>query len=306
MLTIFCNPRPFTGEFDLIQRNAIRSWTRLKGPCQIILFNDEENTTEAVARELGVEFVGSVAANEFGTPLLDDVLARTKRMARFDLLAQVNADIVLFQDFVDTLAALHRGMAGREFFAIGRRWNLHLSGAIDFAPGWEAALRRRARTDGALHGPSGLDYWVFPRSTAFDPPPFCVGRPGMDSWLVFRSKQLGIPVLDATEGVMIVHQEHGYPKKRAAHFEEECSRNIRLAGGRSNLMTLRDADWRVGASGELERPPWKYRVLAGLGRFRAWRALLAAKRRLNRRLQGSSVTERKPRPAGAAAPSGGT
>ena len=168
--------------------------------------------------------------------------------------------------------------------------------AIDFSSlNWADDLMRQARSAGTLHGPSGLDYWVFPRSTGFQPPPFCVGRPAMDSWLVFRSKQLGIPVLDATDAIAIIHQEHGYPKKRAPHFETECATNIKLAGGRTNLLTLREADWRVDAEWKLRRPAWNNRILAALADFRCWRSLLAAKRWLNRKLQGSSVSERKPR-----------
>jgi len=41
VLTIFAIPKPFSGEFDRIQRNAISSWKSLPGAPQIILFGDE-------------------------------------------------------------------------------------------------------------------------------------------------------------------------------------------------------------------------------------------------------------------------
>lgn len=42
-LTIFAMPKPFGGHIATIQKNAIRSWARLR-PAQIILFGDEPGT----------------------------------------------------------------------------------------------------------------------------------------------------------------------------------------------------------------------------------------------------------------------
>jgi len=46
MITIFSNPRSFTGPFKILQYNAIRSWKYLHPDVQIILFEDEEGTTK--------------------------------------------------------------------------------------------------------------------------------------------------------------------------------------------------------------------------------------------------------------------
>ena len=289
MITIFSNPRPFTGEFDLLQRNAIRSWVQLQRDCQVILINDEENTTEAVARELGVEFISVYKSNEFGTPLLDDVFEQVRKLARYDVLAQVNADILLFPDFVDVLLEQGRRSGPEGFLLLGRRWNLEVTEPLDFKqPNWRERLVARARSEGHLHGPSGMDYWVFPKQVPICPPPFCVGRPGMDSWLVFHAKSRGMPVLDATDAITIIHQQHGYPKQRAPHFEVECERNIALAGGRANMLSLREADWLITPAGDRERPPFARAMLSFLSGFATWRNLLAAKRWTQRQLAGSS------------------
>lgn len=289
MITIFTTPRPFTGEFDQLQRNAIRSWTMLERNCQVILVNDEENTTEAVARELGVEFIDKYKSNEYGTPLLDDVFDQVRNCARYDILAHVNADILLVSDFVDAILRVARGLGKTGFLLLGRRWNLDVTEPIDFSQAhWQEALLMRAKGEGYLHGLSGMDYWVFPRSTNINPPAFCVGRPGMDTWLVFHAKSRGIPVLDATDAITIIHQQHGYPNKRAPYFEIECDRNVTLAGGRDNMLTLREADWLVTAAGDLVRPPFVRVLLSYLAGFTAWRKLLGVKRGIQRKLAGSS------------------
>ena len=110
----------------------------------------------------------------------------------------------------------------------------------------------------------------------------------MDTWLVFYAKKTGIPVLDATEAITIIHQQHGYPNKRAPFFETECDRNIVLAGGRSNLLTLREADYLVSQSGELVAPPFYRWVMSYLSGYWTWRRLLGFKRGLQRKLARSS------------------
>ena len=78
MITIFSNPRPFNGPFDLIQQNAIKSWKHLNSKVQIILFEDEEGTTKKIANELHVDLITDVKTNEFGTPLIDGVFEKIK------------------------------------------------------------------------------------------------------------------------------------------------------------------------------------------------------------------------------------
>ena len=67
MLSIFAIPKPFQGEFNIIQRNAIKSWTLLLPKCEIILFGDEEGTKE-IAKEFGTLYLPEVKKNEFSTP----------------------------------------------------------------------------------------------------------------------------------------------------------------------------------------------------------------------------------------------
>jgi hypothetical protein len=283
MITIFSNPRPFRGPFDLLQRNAIRSWLLLRPACEVILFNDEENTTARVAEEFGIRCLTDIVCDEFGTPLLNHEFATVKKVAKYDILAHVNSDIILLSDFTASLGAVLKTRSTQPFFMVGQRWDLDVREPISFAdPAWEEVLRRRARSEGKLHPMSGMDYWVFPRTVDFDPPPFVVGRWGMDSWLVYRSRMLHIPVIDATSAITIVHQNHDYPQRKQDFFEIETQRNRELAGGYSCMMGLRDADWILAECG-LQRPPFPRRIYPMLSLLYPWRMLLAVKRKIQER-----------------------
>ena len=79
MITIFSNPRPFKGSFLISQKNAIRNWKVAIPNAQILLIDDEEHTTAAVAKELGVTCIQSVQQNQYGTPLLDSVFSEVRK-----------------------------------------------------------------------------------------------------------------------------------------------------------------------------------------------------------------------------------
>jgi len=281
MITIFSNPRPFLEQFNIIQRNAIKSWMKLSPKCEIILFEDEEKTTSKVCAELGIKCITDVNRDEFGTPLLDDVFNKVREVVNGGIIAQVNADIILTNTFVSGIEKISKIMGEHLFFASGRRWNLEIKEQIDFKKNnWEQKLRGLIKREGKLHGFSGMDYWVLPYNIPFKIPPFIIGRPGMDSWLVFKSRSLKIPVIDSTEVIDIIHQNHNYPKKKNSYFAVEKKRNLELAGGFSNMCTLRDANWILTSKG-LKKPSFQRRVISGLTLFYPWRKLLAIKRKMN-------------------------
>ncbi|MDA3791156.1 MAG: hypothetical protein PF503_21995 [Desulfobacula sp.] len=264
----------------MIQRNAIESWLNLKGKCQVILFNDENNTTRKIAQEYNIHCVTGVACNEYGTPLLHDVFEKVIALSEYDIIAQVNSDIILFDDFIEAIAKIKKSVDDA-FFMIGRRWDLDVDYRIDFSVGnWRKTLLRNVEAKGKLHGLSGIDYWVFPKKCRFEPPAFSVGRPGMDSWLVYKARRMQVPVIDTTEKVTIVHQKQNYPQKKNDHYKIERKRNQKLAGGRSCMMSLRDANWILTDKGIII-PPFKRRILSSLSLFYPWRKLLSLKRTLH-------------------------
>lgn len=278
MVTIFTNTRPFKGPFDIIQRNAIKSWLALRPQCEVILFNDEEGTAVKVAKEFGVKCVTDVATNEFGTQLLSDVFRQARTLAQNEIVAQVNSDIILMNDFSEAIERIKAWLGKRPFFMVGRRFNINIKESLEFGRGWEKTFRERLKKEGQRHGMAGVDYWVFPRDFNFNPPPFNIGRVGMDSWLIYKARSSKIPVIDATEAVTIAHQNHGYPMRKSESYWIETERNLKLAGA-LNVMTMRDANWLLTPEG-IKRPPFPRRVFPILSLFYPWRIFLVLQRKL--------------------------
>lgn len=244
MLTFFTTAKPFRGHDGLIQRNALKSWKRLRLDVEIILFGDEQGAAE-IARELRIRHEPRVERNESGAKRLDTMFGKAREMARHELLCYINCDIILMQDFCD---ALKRVRAQQErFLMVGRRWDTEIDEGCDFeSKEWEARLRVQVLLEGKRRTPDWIDYFAFSRGL-YGPefPPLVVGRAFWDNWLVWKALDARCPVVDVSNSVMAVHQNHDYgyhPQGQSGVFYgADAGRNYELAGGWKHLRTIADA-----------------------------------------------------------------
>jgi hypothetical protein len=237
-----------------------------------------------VASELGLDYVGDAECNEFGTPLIDDVINTARRMAKFETLAYVNADIILLKNFVVAIEEVRKKIKNNKFFISGQRYNLDIENDINFEDiDFEKKILNEVLKRGKLYSPASMDYWVFPRDLNFNIPPFVIGRPGIDGWLVYKSRITKVPVIDMTPTIKIIHQNHNYPHAKKDFFEIEKQRNLILAGGLKNMITLREADW-IYVDNELKRPKFPRNLLSQMILFYPWRVFYAIMRTLRKKL----------------------
>jgi hypothetical protein len=247
MLTLFAVPRPFAGEFARIQRNALNSWRALGDQVEIVLIGSEAGVAEEAA-DIRAAHVPTVQTDEWGTPLVNDVFRIGVEVAQGEWLAYVNADILLMNNFLLALDAL-RGLR-KPLLVIGQRWDLDLQASLDFSDAtWDRKLVQEVKARGKLHAPSGIDYFLFRRGTWNEIPPFALGRTMWDNWLVFSARARGLAVVDATCGILAIHQNHGYgfyPKGSDSAWKgAEAERNLQLAGGLDHYFTIEDATHRL-------------------------------------------------------------
>lgn len=273
----------------MIQRNALKSWTRLHPDVEVILFGDDDGTAE-IALELELRHEPNVARNEFGTKRIDYLFSRAQQMARHEVLCYANCDIVLLPDFaraLERVCALHR-----RFLMVGRRWDTDVTEPVDVSVrGWDEQLRRLALAKGVRQPAWSVDYFAFPRGLYTQMPPLVVGRIWWDHWLVWKARQEGTAVVDASSQVLAIHQSHdyGYHPAGAAGIrnDEQAQGNYAAAGGKWHLYTIDDATHILEEHGErqnwkrLYAPYWRVlrpRVIPG------WHALLDATRSVRHRI----------------------
>ncbi|MFC2035001.1 hypothetical protein ACFLUJ_02635 [Chloroflexota bacterium] len=238
MLTIFTAPKPFYGHIGVIQTNAIRSWLLLRPECEVILFGDEEGIAE-VATKFGIRHISNAESNEYSTPLVSSMFSIAQDIASHQVICYVNADIILMSDFLPAVQRIYK----YPFLMVGQRWDLEMSESVNFdGAQWEPELCDRVTRQGKLHPKSGIDYFVFPRGLYDDIPPFAIGRPGWDNWMIYQARSLKIPVIDATKIITIIHQNHDYSHhtegKTGVWEGPEYKRNVELMGGINHGFNL--------------------------------------------------------------------
>ncbi len=231
-LTLFACPKPFHGKTGVIQRNAVRSWLRLRPQPQVILFGDDRGTNECAAA-VEIKHVPEIRRNDYGTPLVDDLFTQVRRLSEASLLCYINSDIIMTRALSQAIEVLNG--ARPPFLMVGHCWDLEIDGAIDFdREEWEVDLEMLVKERGRRRGPFHIDYCVFTRDLFDRLPPFAVGRIRWDNWLVWKALKRGGRVIDASGVVRPVHQKHEYGHldegKKWSYGGPEARSNQRLAG----------------------------------------------------------------------------
>ena len=190
-----------------IQRNAIFNWRTAMPSAKIILIGDDPGVADA-AEELGCSHLGNIPVNRFGTPFLNAIFRMGQEASSTPLVCYINTDILLPDSFFSAVATVRSRFDN--FLMIGRRWNANIPEKLDFGPGWNERLERIRRERGVLFTPDAIDYFIFPHGRFLDMPDFTIGRFAWDNWILRAAASTGMELVDATEAVPVIHQNHTY------------------------------------------------------------------------------------------------
>jgi hypothetical protein len=271
MLTIFTCPKPFAGHYHTIQKNAVRSWMLLEPKPEILLIGNDTGTAE-ICKEFDLIHIPDVACNEFGTPLVNSVFEKAELRGSNRILCYVNADIILMSDFLEAIKLV--ATAKTDYFLVGQRWDADIRQTLSFTGHWEKELRAYAKNSGRLHAVTGKDFFVFPRHFYEKIPPFALGRGTWDDWLVYQARKQKSAVVDLTDAVTIVHQNHDYAhvltqEGNGRWHGEEAGRNKSLAGRTffgEHRSTIADAGYSV-IGNRIIKKSWTYLCYRFMYRF---------------------------------------
>lgn len=282
MLTLFACPKAFRGHIDTIQRNAILSWIAIDPRPEIILMGSDEGVAE-IALEFGLKHIPQVKCSNFGTPLVSSLFETAQLIGKGSLFVYTNSDILLPKEFSQKI----NQVPFDRFMLSGQRWNLDVVEPLEeLGEDWQTLLLERIKISGKLEGVQAMDYFVFPRGTYTQLPEFAIGRPGWDNWMLYHALKTGMVVVDATNSITAIHQNHDYHHhpsgKKGVYEGTEAKQNLKLAGGRNYAYFMLDlANWRLEAEG-IQQPQWNSALLRRhmdmlpfvYPEFRSWAALL--------------------------------
>lgn len=246
MITFLSSPKPFVGNADRIQRNAVRTWKLAHPDVEVMLYGRSDGTERACA-ELGVTYVPDVECAPSGIPLFNSIAAHARDNAKYDIQCYLNCDILLTNDIVDAVKAVTLD----RFLVTGQRIDLKEGIDIDVtAANWRSRLLEILKNSQMILPPPGaMDYFIFKRGMWQSLPPLVIGRGGYDTSLVLYCLRNEIPLINATLSIFALHQFHDYGHhkqgKVGVMLGDDAQNNRILHGNLHSCPNTLDAQWLI-------------------------------------------------------------
>ena len=259
LITLYTAPKPFNDpHIAVIQRNTLLNWLALGEDVEVVVIGDDPGIAE-ICQELHIQQLPDVRSNDLGTPLISSIFEMAREVNDSPFLAYGNADILFLPDLL--AAVKHLAEKKEQFLAVGQRWDVDVKEPINFGLGWETRLHERVKCEGKLHGQTGSDYFIYPRTCFREIPDFAVGRAGWDNWMIFKARWENLSVIDLSDTVKVLHQNHDYghlPGGIVHYHLPETDLNVRIGGGRRTIFTLQDVTHVITDHGLAKKPlNWK-------------------------------------------------
>ncbi|MBA65882.1 MAG: hypothetical protein CMG55_08795 [Candidatus Marinimicrobia bacterium] len=246
MITIFCTPKNFEGIFDVIQKNAIRSWRKVSSEIEIIIFGDSFGAKE-IASEVNGIYYPKIKCSKNGVPFLSDLFDKANKISVNDTLMFINADIIIPKNIFDPIKIIRNQF--QNFLSVGSRWDLDVDQSINFEKEdivklfWEKANNYSVRSS-----PAAIDYFIFNKNSIKKIPDFVIGRPGYDNWLLWYARRNLIPLIDLSNEIRVIHQNHHFnfhniKQDPKIYYEEDGLNNRKIHGNK--VLNLLDANYEL-------------------------------------------------------------
>ena len=173
--------------------------------------------------------------NKYGLPELHSLFQYVYELyPRASTYTYVNSDLMADKSFHQTIKLVSENLKGKEFVMIGARtdvlWNENWSWATDF----DFASIFKSGTIARL---DAIDYFVTTRNAIRwqDVPPFVIGRPAFDNWLVnYAAQSPNVILIDVSKTLKMLHQSR---KAGLDHWES------------MSMVDDRDFNRRMGRGG---------------------------------------------------------
>jgi len=247
VLTIYTTFRDFSTErINDIQRNAVQSWLELKPTPEIMVMGNEPGSQE-ICEEFGLRYI-EVEVNEFGTPMLKDMMEKAEELASNEYIALVSGDIVLLQDVISSLNALK---SMDMFLGVGiKKDNPRINGDLVHQNNW-AEFAKSLLVSSV---PTSGDFFMYRKGflkAMPEMPPFAIGRCRCDSWLVYHAYKAGF-LVNVTDSTTIIHQYHDHSHVKRFNGMSPELMNNRAFGDETIGARMDNANWKLTADHQLQ------------------------------------------------------
>jgi len=240
-MILFSSPKPRRMDTEAVQQAAFRSWRRAFPHARIMLFGDTASWQGEMSA-LGMEAGGPLPRVEGGGEEIRAMFQSVVTQWPEEIHLYLNSDILLDDSSIQVTELL-RSRPG-PWLASARRWCLPgWAGPVPETPEAWGKFFTSAKQKGTHGEACALDLFLFRGLSFGEMPPFRIGHRGWDNWMIFHARAQGIPVIDLSRELRVIHCDHDYsyaqgnsaPGRRDGPLEDA---NLRLLGGEEKLFHL--------------------------------------------------------------------
>jgi len=192
-ITLFTIPQAFENQYDLIQYQAIKSWTLLNPKPDIFLLGNAPGVA-STTNELGLYHIPNIAQHNS----ISDIAKWLDRIINNTILVYINPSVILTEDFTQTIQEVYDNQD--HFLLTGQSRTIQTTDAIDFNDTqWQHQLRTMADKQAMPQGQLQNIYWVFTKQLLKQ---LCVLAPNVESsWekqLLYAALRKYYPIIDGS------------------------------------------------------------------------------------------------------------
>ena len=198
-----------------INENTLRYWSALRPAIQPALYYTERDDVTFLkeARDLGWLTYKAPAVRE-GIPVLKDMFAfaRDKFATKSLFLGYANSDILFTSQLVELLNFVAQvkwpGRPDNRVILFGKRSDIYVKDLGILGTNLTEENIRKSHVSLNEDMSFALDYFIMsPNTFPFENlPPFIVGKPGWDNYLVAMGLKLKIKTMDCSQAMTVLHQ----------------------------------------------------------------------------------------------------
>ena len=191
----------------VIQENTLRNWASFRPFVQPVLFDSHSDKRLLdMALSLGWHILPTAESHQ-GLPYLKQLFKAVAAKYKSTFYGFSNGDILYEYGMIDTLVAVRDALRElKQALVIGRRTNVSIGNSTRlFDP---RRVTSAARQNGTLFQHDAEDYFFIAHNDFIweQVPDIVIGRPGYDNFLVAKAWRAGVPVIDATNTLVALHQ----------------------------------------------------------------------------------------------------
>jgi len=232
-------PRSFIDTYLTPQVNALNMIRNYDPSANIVLYSDDDGVKDYASKNL--YHAPDVVIKKGRLPLVNEALKYCAINFPECYICYINSDMLLVGNTKELINYIDKRFSGN-FIATGYRCNLHIDTVIKSNEIPDLLTKCSCKKTKGRH--SALDVFIF-KSDIFrllSMPNFRVGRPGWDNWLAAKCRILGFALIDISNVVTLVHQEHP-----PAHVQGtwKVSWPIWKEHGISHFASLLECNYRV-------------------------------------------------------------